>query len=1087
MTGEIGAQGPTGEQGQQGNIGDTGPQGSQGPQGPQGPRGLQGDQGPTGEQGIQGLTGAQGPTGEQGIQGLTGDQGAQGPQGIQGLTGDQGETGPQGIQGLTGDQGAQGPTGEQGIQGPTGEQGATGLQGPTGFGMTGPAGIPGAIGQSTNVAATYYSMVTQPISNETNTPTVLQFEVTGLEFGIHRSIGNTQMVIETAGIYEVWYSIQLHSVASQDIFTYIWLRINGNDVADTNGRIETKSNTSDSLPIVPYILNLNAGDTISFVTQTNAQSNGDIEALSIGGVPGPDIPSIIVGIKQIAADIGTTGPTGAKGTFNFTGPTGAILYFDGTSVTGTADFTYTPGGSGMYIRGNIIPAQDNMYSLGAMGLSWRSLHVGPGTINISGPGSVIGTIGTDQNGIVYTQSGFATPFINIGPAINTLDPGAIGGWVIGPTGAYGTADYDLIAQLKLEGLGLPAGLTGPSYSLIKRPGPTGPQGITGVQGPTGPPAIAASLASVSYVLSANQTVPTNMDVLLQCDLIDANQSIGTISGFYDTSAFRFINTSSTQNIYFVNTSVYTGSVYNTGVFKIVKNGTDTFAVTAIDTTAATTTSSTVVLLPNEYVEVYYAQESGQDQFLLSAGSLTRITITQLDHILGPTGIQGPMPSLGNLRLTDDGNGWTTMDITIDFELGSAGDTGNVVSYRPIVLHDGNDNIMIQLTTDQYGNGFLNFGGGSNGISMANGLEITGITHSDDYAGIQPLSYNSVTSQITYGQLNYAHLEGFPQVPTYTSDADANAAIGLIQPGGTFYNTPQRGQMYFNSTTHLLMTYSGTQWLPAQGPTGIQGPTGLHGPTGLQGAMGLQGTNGIEGAQGSTGLQGPTGFQGTNGATGAQGATGLQGTNGVTGLQGATGLQGTNGATGLQGATGPTGQRGVDGVTGLQGATGLPGLTGPTGRTGPAGLTGPLGTGPTGLTGVTGFTGPQGPQGQAGALGLYTISASGTTLQSGASGLITLSDNTSNVYLLDPTAFPNNSSIDGISNTGVNGRVITFVWTKQSGGADKIIFTDKNNGASTGQQFYLAGAGNVNVGIQSSITFVYVSALSPGYWVQIGMT
>ena len=294
------------------------------------------------------------------------------------------------------------------------------------------------------------------------------------------------MIIETAGMYEVWYSLQLHSTVSQDIFTYIWLNINGKDVADTNGRIETKSNTSDSLPIVPYILNLNVGDTISFLSQTNAATNGDIQGLSTSGVPGPDVPSIIVGIKQIAADIGTTGPTGPKGPFDFTGPTGAILYFDGTSVTGTSDFTYTPGGTGMYINGNIIPAISNTYSLGATGAVWKSLAVGPGTIDISGPSGAIGTIGTDQNGIVYTASGFATPFINIGPAIDQLDPGAIGGWVIGPTGLYGTTEYDLIAQLKLEGLGLPAGLTGPTYSLIKRVGPTGLQGTNGSQGATGP-------------------------------------------------------------------------------------------------------------------------------------------------------------------------------------------------------------------------------------------------------------------------------------------------------------------------------------------------------------------------------------------------------------------------------------------------------------------------------------------------------------------------------------------------------------------------------------------------------------------------
>jgi hypothetical protein len=152
-------------------------------------------------------------------------------------------------------------------------------------------------------------MVTQNINISTNTPTVFQFELTSVEAGIHKNGGNTQMVIETTGIYEVWYSLQLHSTVSQDVYTYIWLRINGTDVPDTNGRIQTKSNTSDSLPIVPYILNLNAGDTVSFVGQTNGSANTNIVALTVTGVPGPDIPSIIVGIKQVAADIGVPGNT----------------------------------------------------------------------------------------------------------------------------------------------------------------------------------------------------------------------------------------------------------------------------------------------------------------------------------------------------------------------------------------------------------------------------------------------------------------------------------------------------------------------------------------------------------------------------------------------------------------------------------------------------------------------------------------------------------------------------------------------------------------------------------------------------------
>jgi hypothetical protein len=122
---------------------------------------------------------------------------------------------------------------------------------------------------------------------------------------------------------------------SQDLFTYIWLRINGQDIADTNGRVETKSNTSDSLPIVPYILNLNAGDTVSFVGQTNGSVDTDVQALMVINVPGPDIPSIIVGIKQIAADIGTTGPTGYQGLQGITGLQGPTGLQGSTGVTGT--------------------------------------------------------------------------------------------------------------------------------------------------------------------------------------------------------------------------------------------------------------------------------------------------------------------------------------------------------------------------------------------------------------------------------------------------------------------------------------------------------------------------------------------------------------------------------------------------------------------------------------------------------------------------------------------------------------------------------------------------------------------------------
>lgn len=107
-SGPTGPQGPTGPAG-----GATGPQGPQGPQGPIGATGLTGPTGPLGgPSGPSGPQGPQGPSGSPG--GATGPQGPQGPQGAQGATGSTGPQGPQGPAGATGLSGATGPSGPSG-------------------------------------------------------------------------------------------------------------------------------------------------------------------------------------------------------------------------------------------------------------------------------------------------------------------------------------------------------------------------------------------------------------------------------------------------------------------------------------------------------------------------------------------------------------------------------------------------------------------------------------------------------------------------------------------------------------------------------------------------------------------------------------------------------------------------------------------------------------------------------------------------------------------------------------------------------------------------------------------------------------
>ena len=146
-------------------------------------------------------------------------------------------------------------------------------------------------------------------------------------------------------------------------------------------------------------------------------------------------------------------------------------------------------------------------------------------------------------------------------------------------------------------------------------------------------------------------------------------------------------------------------------------------------------------------------------------------------------------------------GLTSLDPTADITLGASSDTGQLVTYREIVLKDGNDNVILQFTTDETGQGKITYGGGSTGITMGDGLVINGIGHQDYTSGSQVLSYATSTGKVTYGQIKYEGILGFPRLPNYANDTAANTAAG----------TPLKGMQYYNTTTDKAMVYTASGW------------------------------------------------------------------------------------------------------------------------------------------------------------------------------------------------------------------------------------------------------------------------------------
>jgi hypothetical protein len=225
--------------------------------------------------------------------------------------------------------------------------------------------------------------------------------------------------------------------------------------------------------------------------------------------------SSITGVA--AANIGPTGAQGATGpglqvlgAFGDTGATASMLmsYPSATGTTGVYYSNnlnyYNPGSTAnptFWVTGDLLPPTTNTYSLGKTGNTWKDIAIGPGTLTFEGPpGTLPGSLGSNLAGVVYTQNGFVTPYINVGP---TIDPGVtagtLGGWNIGSTGTPGATGFDLVAQQIVPG---GTGYTGPVYSLIN--GPVGTTGATGSPGTTGPQGATGS--SNSYWASLYSTV-----------------------------------------------------------------------------------------------------------------------------------------------------------------------------------------------------------------------------------------------------------------------------------------------------------------------------------------------------------------------------------------------------------------------------------------------------------------------------------------------------------------------------------------------------------------------------------------------------
>ena len=447
---------------------------------------------------------------------------------------------------------------------------------------------------------------------------------------------------------------------------------------------------------------------------------------------------------------GETGSTGPAGNISVLGPgTGAVL------LNGQDGVYYsrilTSNNTELDISGNLVPTVSNTFTLGYTGSRWKEIFIGPGSLNIAGPtGSAPATIGSNLSGIAYSQFGFASPFLNLGPVIDPFAPlGTVGGWNIfgtGPTGEYFT---DLRAQLINTG---GSGFFGPSYSLIYNNGYTGDTGPTGaassVTGPTGPAlfTLNSTNSSVIMVNSPNsiECVSDNLGAykIYTLESYPYNAAFVTFTipqlitapgqeidcGFRGTDFLNYFSFTSTNKVQIF----YNGN--NLGTYGTALEAGDTFTITATSTglyyyQKGTLLYTNALVGTDSLIAEFYIYKANNKVTNISYGYIASgstgptgaaSSVTGPTGIQGPTGYTGPTGTVINLSYTGI-TGYTGTTIT---PLGNTGSYFLDSLNLPINVTNTNDRYLVYASCQYFG---TNTNSGVQNLSTTIIKSMTGMT------------------------------------------------------------------------------------------------------------------------------------------------------------------------------------------------------------------------------------------------------------------------------------------------------------------------------------------------------------------------
>jgi hypothetical protein len=141
----------------------------------------------------------------------------------------------------------------------------------------------------------FYDTTTQTAA-AINTAYAMTFNTVGISNGVTIGSPSSRIYVDTKNVYNVQFSAQVDNTSGGSHLIFIWLRVNGVDVADSAGQIRLKGSDGELVVSWNYIYPFNANDYLELMWST---SDTAVQITSSGAAaPVPAIPSVILTVTD---------------------------------------------------------------------------------------------------------------------------------------------------------------------------------------------------------------------------------------------------------------------------------------------------------------------------------------------------------------------------------------------------------------------------------------------------------------------------------------------------------------------------------------------------------------------------------------------------------------------------------------------------------------------------------------------------------------------------------------------------------------------------------------------------------------------